>query len=453
MTVNRSTLARIVGLSLFLAAQAAAQAAQAPSANPFAPYEGTYRLPTGKIILVGRVGVVDEVAEPFFLDWETGRLGDLKAQGEDRFTALSSSSARPDSPPQTEIAFYRGPDGTVAGLTIREVGLAERRAERVVLYRDEEAFLANGEVKLAATLRRPMGQGPFPAVVLVHGSGPGDRNQHTILNAFFAGLGLAVLNYDKRGCGASGGDWKKVDLDVLAQDALAGVRWLKAQPGIDPKAVGLWGFSQGGWITPLAASLDDAPAFIINSSGPATSLRRQDTYSMANTVKRAGFTPEDVAQFLRGYNIFIDFCRGKASAAELDAVMEEAKSNPKFQKFILPPAKFITAESLYARDKTGDAAAFFHLDPDNDALTPYRRLRCPALVTYGRMDPLVPVEESVGLLEAISAEGRRKPLTVKVISDTGHGLLRTGISPSAISREFFGALENWLRSEKIIGRT
>jgi hypothetical protein len=44
-------------------------------------------------------------------------------------------------------------------------------------------------------------------------------------------------------------------------------------------------------------------------------------------------------------------------------------------------------------------------------------------------------------------------LTVKVISDTGHGLLRTGVSPSAISREFFGALENWLRSEKIIGRT
>jgi dipeptidyl aminopeptidase/acylaminoacyl peptidase len=65
-----------------------------------------------------------------------------------------------------------------------------------------------------------------------------------------------------------------VDLDVLARDALACVRRLKTQPEIDPRRVGLWGISQGGWITPLAAGLDDAPAFIINSLGPATSLRR-----------------------------------------------------------------------------------------------------------------------------------------------------------------------------------
>ena len=74
------------------------------------------------------------------------------------------------------------------------------------------------------------------------------------MNAFFASRGLAVLTYDKRGCGGSGGDWKTVDLDVLAQDALAGVRWLKAQPGVDASRVGVWGISQGGWIGPLAAS-------------------------------------------------------------------------------------------------------------------------------------------------------------------------------------------------------
>jgi uncharacterized protein len=456
--MKRLHLARVVTGALFIMAAAVGLIAQMKVANPFAAYEGTYRLSTGETILVSRVGVIEEVARPYFLDWQTGRYGYLQAKEADRFVSSGTPVAKPDAPIQTEIIFDRDAGGSVNGLVIRESGLVERKAIRVVLYEDREMTFVNGEVWLAATFRRPKGDGPFPAVVLVHGSGPGERTQLSLMNSFFAGLGLAVLTYDKRGCGASGGDWKKVDLDVLAQDALAGVRWLRAQPGIDSSRVGLWGISQGGWITPLAGSLDADVSFVMNSSGPATSLRRQDTFNMANTLKYSGFTEEEIGLVMKGLNLLYDYGQGKASAEALDALMDQARSHPKLKDLAMPPAKDISVEAMYTRQKIGDPAWYFHMNPDNDGLAPYERLRCPVLVTYGRLDYSVPVEESVKLLADLAAKSGQKNLTVKVIPDSGHGYLliqeKAPMNPivtMTISRAYFAAIESWLKENRIIG--
>jgi len=428
------------------------------SGQAFAPFMGTYQLPTGDIILVSRMGVTDEVARPYFLDWQTGRYGYLTAREADRFTA--TASAKPDAVVQTDVIFSRNSAGAVDALTITESGMPARRASRVMRYTDREVVFKNGDVTLAATLRMPPGKGQFPAIVLVHGSGPGERPQISLMNSFFAGLGLAVLTYDKRGCGGSGGDWKKVDLDVLAQDALAGVRWLKSQPGIDAKRVGVWGISQGGWITPLAGSLDEGVGFVINSSGPATSLRRQDSYNTANTLRYSGLNDDVIALVVKGLNTLYDFGQGKASADAVDEIMNQGRAYPEIKDLILPPARQITPEAMYAKQKIGDPAWFFHLNPDNDALTPYKRLTCPVLVTYGRLDFTVPVEESEKLLAAIQAESRRKNLTVAVIADSGHGYLRmqeaqpmNPIAPMSISRAYFASIETWLRANRVIAPT
>jgi uncharacterized protein len=420
------------------------------------PFQGEYRLASGGWVTFTRMGVIDKLAKPFFVDWESGRCGPAMASGNDRFVSPPSASA--DAPWQTELAFTRDASGRVTGLAICEKGEKTRTAERAEPWTDREVAIPAAGISLAATLRLPPGKGSFPAIVLVHGSGPGSRSQLVVLASFFARLGMAVLWYDKRGCGGSGGDWKKVDLETLAADAVAGAAWLRARPEIDRTRVGAWGISQGGWITPLAAALDPQLAFVINSSGPGTSLRRQDTYMMANTLKAAKIKEEDARTYIAMLNALYDFGRGKGTAAALDALSGQVRGIPDLKDMALPPAAELKPEAMYAKQAIGDPAWFYHLDPDRDALAPYRKLRCPLLVTYGRLDMTVPVDESVRLIDETLRAAAHADFSIEVLATAGHGfaMMKAGeppapVQPGRLSGEFFSTIENWLRRRGFCG--
>ncbi|HSQ35626.1 MAG TPA: prolyl oligopeptidase family serine peptidase [Candidatus Binatia bacterium] len=420
------------------------------------PFHGEYRLASGGWVSFTRMGVIDELAKPLFIDWESGRYGPVMAAGSDRF--VSPPFAKADSPWQTELQFLRDAAGRVTGLAIREKDGQSRTAERADPWIDREVTFSSAGVSLAATLRLPPGQGPLPAVVLVHGSGPGTRSQLVVMSAFFARLGMAVLWYDKRGCGGSGGDWKKVDLEALAADAIAGAQWLRSRPEIDRRRIGVWGISQGGWITPLAGSLDPELAFVINSSGPGTSLRRQDTYMMANVLRAAKIKEDDIALFLAMLGALYDYGRGLAPAEALDKLSAQVRLRPELKDMAMPPASELTPDAMYAKQVIGDPAWFYHLDPDRDALAPYRTLRCPLLVTYGKLDMTVPVEESVRVIEETLRAAAHTDFSVQVLATAGHGfaMMKEGeppapVQPGHLSREFFSTIENWLRQRGFCG--
>src|SRR5262245_56982969 len=116
-------------------------------------------------------------------------------------------------------------------------------------------FFENGDVRLAFTLDLPTGHGPFPAVVLGHGSGKTTRDQLIWAARHLTSLGFAVLRFDKRGVGESTGTYVFVGtkdspwvFPQLASDVAAGIRFLRSRPEIDPKRIGLFGTSQAGWI-------------------------------------------------------------------------------------------------------------------------------------------------------------------------------------------------------------
>ena len=440
---------------LALAAAMPCLADEPAKQDPF-PFQGEYRSQDGNWITVTRMGVTDGLAQPLFVDWESGRFGMLAAAGSDRL--VSPPPAAPGAPWQAELLFRRDASGRVTALTLGEKGGTPKTAERAGPWTEREVTFPSGAIALSGTLLLPQTPGPHPAVVLVHGSGPGMRQQLSVMASFFARLGLAVLSYDKRGCGRSGGDWRKVDLEELAADALAGVKWLRARPDVDGKRVGLWGISQGGWITPLAGAMDPLVAFVINSSGPGTSLRRQDLYMMANMLKANGLGAEDIELALRTFGTLYDYGRGRASAEALDALSEKVRQHPVLKELALPPAREITPEALYAQQAIGDPAWFYHLDPDRDALAPYRKLRCPLLVTYGKLDITVPVDESASLIrEALQAAGHPDYL-IEMLPGTGHGFARMSegnppapVQPGLLSREFFGTIEKWLRDHGLCG--
>jgi pimeloyl-ACP methyl ester carboxylesterase len=136
----------------------------------------------------------------------------------------------------------------------------------------------------AATLTLPPGNGPFAAVAMVHGSGRSTRDEFDLFTAYFALHGIAVLADDKRGVGESGGVYpgdvaSGATLDRLARDAQAEAKFLATLPQVDPKRIGLWGDSQGGWIVPLAASREHAVSWAILNSGAVVTVGESDDWA------------------------------------------------------------------------------------------------------------------------------------------------------------------------------
>jgi alpha-beta hydrolase superfamily lysophospholipase len=132
-------------------------------------------------------------------------------------------------------------------------------------FGETEIEFASGDLTLAGTLFMPRSAGPHPAVLLVHGDRPGERDGYRPYVQHFARNGIAALIYDRRGSGKSGGQWRGARFEEFAADALAGVRFLRDRKEIDKAWVGLWGISQGAWVIAIAAATPADVAFIVTA--------------------------------------------------------------------------------------------------------------------------------------------------------------------------------------------
>jgi pimeloyl-ACP methyl ester carboxylesterase len=171
-------------------------------------------------------------------------------------------------------------------------------------YREEEVSYENKKAgaKFAGTLTLPKEGGPFPAVVLITGSGPQDRNESLmghkpflVLADYLTRHGIAVVRVDDRGVGGSTGDTMSSTTADFAEDAIAGVQFLKGRKDIDPTKIGLIGHSEGGIIAPLAASRCADVAFIVLLAGTGLA-GEQIMYLQGERVARSmGAGDKDIA--------------------------------------------------------------------------------------------------------------------------------------------------------------
>src|SRR5260370_21692188 len=142
--------------------------------------------------------------------------------------------------------------------------------EVVVTYQNQQ-----DKITMAATLTVPRGAGPFPAVVLIAGSGLQDRNEtllghqpFLVLADYLTRRGIAVLRADDRSIGGTSKGSPNDTSENYAGDALAGVDFLKTRKEINPKQIGLIGHSEGGMIAPMAAARSNDVAFVVFLAGP-----------------------------------------------------------------------------------------------------------------------------------------------------------------------------------------
>ncbi|MBN2146255.1 MAG: alpha/beta fold hydrolase [Anaerolineales bacterium] len=235
-----------------------------------------------------------------------------------------------------------------------------------------EVEFKNGDLQLAGMLFLPEGAGPFPSVVFIHGSGTSARNSpwYLAVAQHLQQNGIAVLLPDKRGSEKSGGDWKKATLQDFAQDASSAVQFIQCQAEFTYSAIGVMGFSQGGWVAPIVASEDKDVAFAVSLSGAGVSVADQIRYQ----------TVTDIA----GYGTY------------------------RFLAKLLAP---LIAKSIMKKDYCRMLVGF-------DPLPYWQKVTVPSFVAYGENDKAVPVPESVRRIEALGNAN----ITVKVYPDGGHAI-------------------------------
>lgn len=303
-------------------------------------------------------------------------------------------------------------------------------------YRTEEMRYANGDVALAGVLMLPDARGPVPGAVIIQGSGRSDRTNQwaRAIAEELVRAGVAVLLTDKRGSGASGGDWQTAGFDDLAADALAGVAALRARTDVDAARVGLVGLSQGGWIAPLAAARSPHVAFVIDVSGATVSYAEQSFHEMGNTARQAGLSDAGVAEVLA-----LNRAAGEYLASGDWEAYERAR-----QRALGTEARPV-AEGFPARDAR--IWTFLRKVFAYDPMPYWIVLSQPVLVVLGADDERdnVPVAASVQRLERGFASVGKRNARIVVIPGAGHALMDH--TTHQLMPAFTSILAEWVRTE------
>jgi pimeloyl-ACP methyl ester carboxylesterase len=256
--------------------------------------------------------------------------------------------------------------------------LARTAAPRVPLE-EEELHFANGEVTLAGTVVYPTGPGPFPGIVLLHGSGAEGRWASRYLANELARRGVAALIFDKRGVGGSGGDWRGVGFAELVGDASAAVEALRSRPRIAPDRVGIHGHSQGGTLAPWVATENRHVAFVVASAAAGLPMAETEVFSVGNSIGVDDLAPEERQLAERFVRALVATAYEGAPREEMLAAWEAVRDRPwAFE----PPA-----ESSHYWSFSRRIASY-------DALAHWRRVAVPALLVYGEEDERVPPRPS-----------------------------------------------------------
>jgi pimeloyl-ACP methyl ester carboxylesterase len=290
-------------------------------------------------------------------------------------------------------------------------------------YDEEEVGYENKRdgVKLAGTLTLPRGKGPFPATLLITGSGPQDRNESLlghkpflVLADYLTRQGIVVLRVDDRGVGGSTGSVPDSTTENFAADVTAGIEFLKTRKEIDPKQIGLIGHSEGGLIAPMVAAQNGDVAFIVLMAG--TGLTGEEILYLqgALILKAGGASAEQLAkQRATQEGMF------KILKEEKDPATAEKRLHEELSRNLTEEAKKKSEQAIAAQIKRANTPWFRYfltLDP-RPAL---RKVKCPVLALNGENDLQVPATENLREIEAALKAGGNKDVTIVSLPKLNH---------------------------------
>lgn len=426
--------------ALLLLSTTALGASEATPPAPLDPHvalelAGSYQLSSSHVI---DLGPFDELGGDLaFLDQKTLRTGHLRAAGADKFTAGPTVDA--SAPPVIRAEFVRNAQGVVQGLRWTGEGLTRAFARKIAPRTDEQVEVRNGGIVLRGLLSIPATGGRHPAVIFAQPSGAATRNT-AFWNMFFVRQGFAVLSLDKRGAGASTGNWKNSSLDELVDDLKAGVDMLRGRPDIDPLRIGVSGSSQGGWTAALLAARCPEIRFVIVRAGAGVPVVDAMVHELEWSVREAGFSDADAIEAR-------DISRKVMEMNLRHASWDE------YQSAVRPYHSRKWAEQVWPLDIPQDrwAKNWLTINGRYDSTVPLRTLRLPVLWFLAEHDHNLPAPISeLRLREALAGN---RDATIILLHGTGHGFLDL---PSGNNNDFpkasryvkgyWSAMERWLKT-------
>jgi uncharacterized protein len=302
---------------------------------------------------------------------------------------------------------------------VKDAAELERRRPQTPVkpypYRDEDVSYTNkaAGITLAATLTIPPGKGPFPAVLLISGSGPNNRDENVVGHSLFLVLsdyltrkGIVVLRADKRGIGKSGGDYATATTRDFAKDAEAGVAYLETQPEVDRQKIGLIGHSEGGVIAPMAAEDSDV-AFIVMMAGSGV---RGDDLIVEQTllIAEASGVSRDEAE------------KNAAEERKILTMVEQEKDDAELAKKLRVELAGKAPEATLNAQIKALSSPWYRGFIEYDPATALRKVSCPVLALIGQKDTQVPPDQNLPAIRKALQAGGNKNFEVDELPGLNH---------------------------------
>ncbi|RTQ53468.1 alpha/beta hydrolase [Hymenobacter gummosus] len=294
-------------------------------------------------------------------------------------------------------------------------------------YRAEDVTFSNAQagIKLAGTLTLPAGKGPFPAVVLVTGSGPQDRDEtifghrpFRVLADYLTRRGFVVLRYDDRGVGLSGGSQATYTMTDGVADAQAALAYLRSRPEVQRQQTGLLGHSEGAMIGLQTATQPNPPAFLISLAGPAVRGLEVMVRQNEDLARAAGLPAEQVTA-------------NRALNQQIYMTVLQTPDNQQAQTHVVGLLKQVGMNAAQAQQQAAAVTTAWYRQ-----LLAYNpqpllaQVKCPVLALNGSKDLQVAASVNVPAWEKGIRAGGNQDVTAQELPGLNHlfQTARTGLS-------------------------
>ncbi|MEI2690283.1 MAG: alpha/beta fold hydrolase [Anaerolineae bacterium] len=489
MLSNRHTGARLLGLALLLLAAVAMSACsrseQAPptaTAGPAEPVSADALALAGpwegKILIAG-AGLEIQIALTAQDDGWSGtiavpaqgatgiELHDIRVGPDTLYLEMLSGASKATFDGQMQ------PDGSISGV-FKQSGITgsfelarpqEPAAAEPLPYREEEITFQNGDVTLAGTLTLPAGDGPFPALILLSGSGQQDRDEAlpTVpdykpfreIADTLTQQGVAVLRYDDRDVSGSTGDLAAATSADFADDAEAALRYLQGRTDIDGQQIGMMGHSEGGILAAMVAARNPDVSFVISMAGTAvdgyqTILKQVERLALASGVSQ---TEADIAVVQQREVLELamnqDWTGLETTLNQI--AQDQAAAMTDEQRAALGDVGALVKQQIAAQLQIFQSPwyqFFLRHDPGQD----WTQVTVPVLGIFGARDTQVDAEQNSAALQAALDQAGNSVVTITVLPAANHLFQEAGTGgvdeyaalPPQLMPEFLEALSQWL---------